>query len=227
MVIGFDLDDTLYMRKEALKRVYDFYNFNFDFKEFRKIYDIFCNEAFDLNAEKKLSLKESRIYRVKNTLLKFNINFDDEECLKFQEKYENFQNDIKFIEGFDKIFKFLNEKEITIFILTNGPLNHQLNKVKNLGLDKYVSREKIFISDEIGVAKPNIEAFEIVKNKLNISDDIYFIGDSIRNDLYGSRNAGWKPIYFKFDDEMPECNEFLTFYDTKSLFEYIKKLVNS
>ena len=56
----------------------------------------------------------------------------------------------------------------------------------------------IFISENVGVEKPNIEYFEHVFNSLGISDkrEVLIIGDSLTSDMKGGDIAGIDTCWF-------------------------------
>ena len=52
--------------------------------------------------------------------------------------------------------------------------------------------EDCFISDQIGVEKPNVEFFDHVKKAIGPmeDDEIIIVGDSLTSDMKGGNNAG-------------------------------------
>ena len=55
----------------------------------------------------------------------------------------------------------------------------------------------MFISAEIGAAKPDIRVFRKVQEALGLdAGHIYYIGDSFANDVAGAKRAGWKAVWF-------------------------------
>ena len=68
-------------------------------------------------------------------------------------------------------------------IITNGHGEHQRNKIKTLGLEKWISRDLIIISGEHGCPKPDKRLFEIAQKKSGKSSgELLIIGDSFQND---------------------------------------------
>ena len=78
----------------------------------------------------------------------------------------------------------------TIAAVTNGTKIAQTKKLKTSGLDKIF--DSIFISEDVGYEKPNVEFFRCVFDTLNIKDksEVLIIGDSLASDIQGGINAG-------------------------------------
>ena len=69
-------------------------------------------------------------------------------------------------------------------IITNGPVEHQWNKVKNLGLDKWIEKDLTIVSAEYSVDKPDVKLFNIASQKAcKKTDELIIIGDSFKNDI--------------------------------------------
>ena len=64
----------------------------------------------------------------------------------------------------------------------------------------------MFISDAIGYTKPNIKAFQIVQDKMNLNpEETWFVGDTFEVDVVGAKKAGWHVIWFNHRKRpMPE-----------------------
>jgi FMN phosphatase YigB (HAD superfamily) len=98
----------------------------------------------------------------------------------------------------------LKTKGFQLGIITNGPTEYQLNKIKSLGLTAFFPRDLLFISDEVGVAKPNPAIFHYTAQKVNKScEDLLYIGDTWENDVVAPINAGWQSIWFNHRQRQP------------------------
>lgn len=76
------------------------------------------------------------------------------------------------------------------YAVTNGSAVAQRNKLKISGLDKLM--DGIFISEDVGIEKPNIGYFKAVFKAIgpvNKSETV-IIGDSLTSDIKGGNNAG-------------------------------------
>lgn len=82
-------------------------------------------------------------------------------------------------------------------IITNGPTEHQLKKVKKLGLYDYVDPKHVIVSQATGFQKPEKEIFNLAAEQfdMNPSTTLY-VGDSYDNDVMGAFNSGWHSMWF-------------------------------
>ncbi len=76
------------------------------------------------------------------------------------------------------------------YAVTNGTKVAQDRKLKNSKLDTLF--DDIFISDVLGVEKPNIGFFDIVFERIGdyAKDEVLIVGDSLTSDIKGGNNAG-------------------------------------
>ena len=81
-------------------------------------------------------------------------------------------------------------------IITNGLKEAQRPRLKNTGLDKYF--DEVIVSDEIGVAKPQVEYFDYVINQVNHlqKDELLIIGDSLMSDILGGMNSEIDSVWY-------------------------------
>lgn len=75
------------------------------------------------------------------------------------------------------------------YAVTNGTIIAQQRKLKQSGLINIF--DDVFISDEIGYEKPNIQFFNAVQEKIGKfnKNEVMIIGDSLSSDMQGGNNA--------------------------------------
>jgi putative hydrolase of the HAD superfamily len=79
-------------------------------------------------------------------------------------------------------------------LLTNGPSDGQRQKIEALGIAGYF--KQIFISEEIGAAKPDPAAYRHVLNALACApENALMIGDSWQQDILPAREMGLSACY--------------------------------
>ncbi|MBO5175889.1 MAG: YjjG family noncanonical pyrimidine nucleotidase [Lachnospiraceae bacterium] len=80
--------------------------------------------------------------------------------------------------------------------VTNGTKVAQDGKLKNSGLDKEF--DHVFISEVVGVEKPNKGFFDAVFAEIGeyAKDEVLIVGDSLTSDIQGGVNAGIKTCWF-------------------------------
>lgn len=92
--------------------------------------------------------------------------------------------------------KKLRKMGMKIGILTNGEHEYQTLKIKMLDIEKCV--DEIVISGDVGAQKPEAKPFEVMSERLGIKpSELLYVGDNPLNDVEGSRNAGYIPVWVK------------------------------
>jgi len=83
-----------------------------------------------------------------------------------------------------------------LFIITNGIMKVQKGRVFPSPIFKYL--ENIFISESMGVSKPQKKFFDLVAKEIPNFDasKAIVIGDSLTSDIQGANNAGLDCIWF-------------------------------
>ena len=134
-------------------------------------------------------------------------------------KYEIYRNG----EYFRKLAK---ENNIKLGIITNGPSKHQWS-VEALGIERWINKDNIVVSGDYDINKPDVRIFEIMQEKLQLpNDSLYYVGDSLENDIVGANNAGWKAIWInRYKKKLPKNVDIYKIAENNGeLFEIIKKI---
>ncbi|MCT1464747.1 HAD family hydrolase, partial [Corynebacterium sanguinis] len=82
-------------------------------------------------------------------------------------------------------------------IVTNGLVDNQEGKIRQLGLDALL--DGWVISAEVGVRKPARRIFEILASRLACPLNGWMIGDSVEIDVMGGRAAGLRTAHIARD----------------------------
>ncbi|MFC0561542.1 HAD family hydrolase [Halalkalibacter alkalisediminis] len=225
-LILFDLDNTLYDFNDKWN-VGTFNTFNnskltkgLSFEEFIIQYKKNDNRYWDLHHKGEVELDDVRRLRLIDTLKFFKRNVTSEEAdLYFQE----FISEVfDLIEPDEKINQFLREikDSYKVGIITNGKIHEQQVKIRNLGLDRLIPNEHIFISDDIGYSKPHSKAFLTALDYFKIKPvNTVYIGDSWDNDILGSKDVGINPIWINLYSKERKDNEPVLTY--KNIYNLI------
>lgn len=109
-----------------------------------------------------------------------------------------------------------------LFMATNGSPDVQHQRIADSGIGKYF--EKIFISYELGVAKPKREFFDKCFAEIEgfSRDETIIVGDSLTSDIKGGINAGIKTCHFNHRGR--EYTDIIPDYTIKELSELIPLL---
>lgn len=206
--IFFDLDDTLHdhhapfaraifpllpSSKNHLETV-DIY------KTFRFYSDVLWKE-YDSG---KIPLDQLRIERIVRTIKDFGVEVSEENANQFQQSYDKELERLTLFSEVPMLLRELKEAGIELGLITNGPTEHQRKKIHQLGLDEHFSVKHIFISDQVGKAKPNPYIFEVAAGQIKLPpENLLYVGDSWENDVVGPMNAGWNAVWFNHRGKQP------------------------
>jgi HAD superfamily hydrolase (TIGR01549 family) len=105
---------------------------------------------------------------------------------------------VKLIEGAKEIIKNL-AKQFRLAILSNAISNVARRTLLETNLDKYF--EKIIISRDLGIRKPDPEIFRYTLTSLDLeSIQVMHVGDSLHDDIQGATSVGIPSIWIQTDE---------------------------
>lgn len=192
--IVFDVDDTLYDQQQPFRNAMTKIFPNVATEDMHELYLRFrhhSDETFPKVLANEWSLDFMRFFRMNETLKDLNYpGISQEEGKIFQQVYEEELDNITMHPEVTKLLDTLQEKEIPMGIITNGPTDHQFKKVKQLNLEKWVPSQNIIISQSTGFQKPEKEIFDLACNQFCMEPEhTLYVGDSYDNDIVGARNG--------------------------------------
>lgn len=127
----------------------------------------------------------------------------------------------KFNWVFDDTYEVLDELKgnYPLFLLTNGAPSLQKTKLAlTPKLQSYF--DKIFISGEFGIGKPDSSIFNHVLGNIGLSiEDAMMVGDNLNTDILGATRIGMKNVWI--NREGVEATEILPTYEIKELKELV------
>ena len=185
------LTDTHEVERIALKKIFSDHNISLtesDIDNFSEINEkLWLEFEKGLVTKKKLRLKRFEIF---TELLNLNLNAEVLACNYF-DLYS------KTVVPFDNVFDTINtlSADYKLHIISNGSIDVQYYKLSKLGIkDKF---ENIFLSEDIGYAKPNEKFFEYVYAHISQSDKskILVVGDSLSADIIGGKSFGFDTLW--------------------------------
>jgi putative hydrolase of the HAD superfamily len=87
--------------------------------------------------------------------------------------------------------KTLSKTDIIKGVITDGLSIKQVEKLIRLKLYHFFTPGAIFISDEIGISKPNIKLYQHACNQLNLlPQEVMYVGDDPVNDIDPAKTLG-------------------------------------
>lgn len=212
VAIGFDLDNTLYNRDENVRKLIKSYlqekNLQIDTQSFLEIFNSESEIEYQKYIRGDKNRESYRIDRLTKTFSKFETNISIEDILEFNMEYESTQHSISLRPFVKEFIEAMLKLDHELFILTNGSSQDQLNKMNSLNLERYIPKEKWFISSELNMTKPSLEIFKYVENQL-VSNEFVYIGDSYTNDIEPTQQLGWTSFYINSDIERQKKNSNL------------------
>jgi 2-haloalkanoic acid dehalogenase type II len=133
---------------------------------------------------------------------------DNEETLV--ELHENFKQYYK-TEYFHCVEDVLKElsSNYKVALLSNTISDLPRLVLERSGYDKYF--DHIACSRDLGVRKPNPQAFHMILNKLNLNPiEVVHVGDSVKADMYGACNVGITGIWIRTPNQPPWSGHTIT-----------------
>lgn len=210
--IFFDLDDTLYFRRDAFYLAFEeFYKGKHqDCKALANDRSRFRGDEVFYQAQKGvISSEEMYRYRFTMGFQDAGLKISDEEAMHFYSLYRNNLYELKLNGDVISMLDYAKGHFENLGIITNGEGGHQRNKIENLGLKKWIKSELIVISGEHGCPKPDKKLFEIASEKSGKAfSDIIIIGDSFQNDIAPANELGMHTIWLNLYDEAFKAPEF-------------------
>lgn len=209
--IIFDVDDTLYDLMEPFQKAHEELfadQTDANCEELFKASRTYSDEAFYMAIEGKIPNEDEFAYRIIKTYKDVGIDVKREQAKTFEERYRYHQNHIHVPKEIADILTMCQSDFEKIGVLTNGKVKNQGKKIQKLHLSNWFDQNTMFISDEIGAAKPDVQAFYKVQEAMQLKpEETWFIGDTFEVDVVGAKNAGWHVIWFNHRKRpMPEEN---------------------
>lgn len=211
--IFLDVDDTLYDHLQPLRQALesvlatgDAFPYEAVYHRFRYYSDALSAKHGGLNAAgAERDLQEMRMKRAMLALAEFGIDVTPEQASRIQDEYLKGQFRITPFPEAVQLIRRLQAAGHVVGLITNGPAEHQMAKMKALGMDALIPEEYRFISGAVGYDKPDPRLFRHVNERTGTEPErSMYIGDSWRNDVVGALEAGWTAIWLNHRHAGPE-----------------------
>lgn len=202
--VVFDLDHTLFDRYATFKCILS--------KE--EAYTVFNR---DLGEEKLLSLWCKLDKRFIHFEKPWDLIYDAfvmEDAILHGIKKKSFFNEqiaklyrlgaVLYGDTIDTLVK-LKQAGFKLGIITNGSPDIQRNKLSLLDISEHF--DEIIVSGEYNTNKPDEKLFDMMAERLSLkTEEILFVGDHPKNDIWGARNAGMSTAWINATGhwELPE-----------------------
>ena len=224
----FDVDDTLYEQIVPFENAYkSLFDMNIDMEKFYLLSRYYSDVKFEASRNGEMTMDEYHIYRIQEAAKDLGVFLTDEQALNMQKEYKKNQQKLQMSDITINILKLARKNNVKLGIITNGPSEHQWSKIEALGVERWIDKDNIIVSGDYSINKPDVRIFEIMQEKLQLPNDfLYYIGDSIENDIVGANNAGWKSIWINRykQKSSKEVDIYKIAENNNELFEIIEKI---
>lgn len=196
-----DLDDTLYdfsgASRESFKETYELLRYEryFDsFEQYMALYEPYNLELWRIYGEGKITKEELNKRRYSYPLECVGVNDQQLADTFCREALSRIPTKNKLMPGAIELLEYLAPK-YRLFILSNGFKELQSHKMRTAGILHYF--EKLILSDDIGVNKPNPQLYEYALRESGSKlDESLMIGDMFDTDIAGAANIGMDQLYY-------------------------------
>jgi len=196
-----DLDGTVWDltsdSKKILRQIYSEISKDYKLPDFELFYFNYNKINLDLWEEyKKNKINRAMLEakRFKDTFNNIGVFYDNIIRFFETEYLLRLHNNTTLFEGAFDVIKTLS-KYYKIHVISNGFKEVQYKKMKDTGLSDLFTN--IFISEEVGIMKPELEMFYYaMKTSGTNVENSYMIGDDIQTDLLPAKIIGIKQIFF-------------------------------
>jgi len=224
----FDLDHTLWdtdrNAEESLGEIYEELKLTEkgvpSFNQFHSIYQQHNQRLWGLYSDNKIGKEALRVHRFIHTLQEFEIH-DSEIAHAIADKFvERTPHKQYLISGTIELLDALHSK-FKLSIITNGFKEAQHVKMKASGLSKYF--DTVFVSEEVGVHKPDPKIFTHAMLHTGAKDasECMMIGDTYQTDVFGALNAGMTAVHYSPFDEKKHNAPVITIRNLGELLEHL------
>ncbi len=224
-VILWDIDGTLLdfetAEKEAIRKCFEVFELGECTDEMIARYSVINRGYWERLERKEITKPEVLVGRFQEFFASEGIITDCAE--KFNSEYQLRLGDtICFCDDGYELVKGLKAK-VKQYAVTNGTKVAQVKKLNGSGLINLL--DDVFISEDIGVEKPDVSFFEHVWNVIGHyeSDEVLIVGDSLTSDMKGGNNAGILCCWYN-PKGLENTNGVKLDYEVQSLQEVLKIL---
>ena len=181
-------------------------------------YSVINQNLWDLYSVGRIEKSVILVKRFADYFDKFGLALNPEKFFAvYEEKLSH--TAIAFPDSEQTLIK-IREMGIKLYLITNGVKKVQRGRLKISGFDKYF--DGIFISDEVGYAKPSKEYYECVKSSIeNFNPDKALIcGDSLVSDIPLGLNNGIDTCRFN-PERLGNPNNIFYNYEISNISEIL------
>lgn len=228
--ILFDVDDTLYDCQwpfnMAVREVFQG-KYDADIDRIYRRSRYWTDLKFVDYCEGRLSTEDYYCLRNQNAFADFGIAITREEALAVMDRYKAYQEKIAMSDTVKEILLRLRKSGVFTGVISNGVSAAQWKKIETLQIPDYIDRNRIIVSGDVGVSKPDPEIYRIACRRLELApEEVWYVGDNYANDVTAAAQAGLHTIWFnrkRFDQPATEIHPDCTVYDETELARLLQE----
>lgn len=224
-VILWDIDGTLLnfeaAENYAIRKCFEIFEMGSCTDEMIVRYSVINKKYWERLERGEISKPEVLVGRYREFFEKEGLPVENAEA--FNTEYQIRLGDTAFF--YDNAYELVKKlkSQVKQYAVTNGTLVAQERKLKKSGLDKLL--DGVFISDVLGVEKPNIGFFDKVFAEIGDyeKDEVLIVGDSLTSDIQGGNNAGIRCCWYNPKQSADAGNRRID-YEIRDLWE-VEKII--
>lgn len=224
-VILWDIDGTLLnfeaAENYAIRKCFEIFDMGNCTDEMIVRYSVINKKYWERLERGEISKTEVLVGRYREFFEKEGLPVENAEA--FNTEYQIRLGDTAFF--YDNAYELVKKLKAQVkqYAVTNGTLVAQERKLKKSGLDKLL--DGVFISDVLGVEKPNIGFFDKVFAEIGAyeKDEVLIVGDSLTSDIQGGNNAGIRCCWYNPKQSADAGNRRID-YEIRDLWE-VEKII--
>ena len=195
----FDLDDTLYDRSVPYCKAFTaFFGGRYAEQAMGAFLQTMLRgyEVFAAAHTGQMTMEAMHIYRHQTGLRDVGIEITPEEALQMQALYAEQQCHISLTPVMKETLSFCQAHFAAVGVITNGGVQSQQDKLKSLGVERWIRPELVLISDALGVMKPAPDIFRLAERAAGArAEDCVYVGDSYSQDVASAGGCGWETLW--------------------------------
>lgn len=138
------------------------------------------------------------VRRMQRTMAEFGVRVDEACALRLQRAYTA-RDDAGMVLSpamASALDWCLAHARCGVGVVTNGTPDRQMDKWRALGLGRWIRPERVFVSDALGVAKPDPAIFRAALSAMGArAAQSLYVGDAFQTDVVGARAAGVRVVW--------------------------------
>ncbi len=187
MVIGFDLDDTLYKEQTYVDSARAVIAAHLEDK-----YGMPYHEIYDMMMPPK-----AMFHRLEPLLARKVPEGAPENIGWLVDQFRHHKPNIELPADSRRTLTELKKAGHRLVLVTDGRVRTQMSKITTLGLDEFFAPDCIYISEAVGSEKGEGQAFRIIERRWPEEKKV-FVGDNSRKDFLWPNKLGW--MTFRLED---------------------------